>query len=156
MADHVTNHRSRRVLPPTYLLVALLVMVALGILLPGAKFIPQPWGLVGIIPLVGGVALNLIADGAFKRAQTTVKPFQESSILVTEGAYAFSRHPMYLGYLLILVGVGIMLRSLTPFFVIPVFVALMEIVFMRVEERMLEEKFGENWAEYRKSVRRWI
>jgi protein-S-isoprenylcysteine O-methyltransferase Ste14 len=147
---------SRRVLPPTYLLVALLVMVALHFGLPVTKIIPSLWNLVGIIPIICGIALNLVADGSFKQVETTVKPFQESTTLVTTGAYGISRHPMYLGYVLILLGVAVMLRSLTPFIVVPVFVALMEIVFMRVEERMLEGTFGEEWIEYRSKVRRWI
>ena len=148
--------KSKRVLPPTYLLVALLMMVALHFVLPVMKIIPKPWNLIGIIPLLCGIALNLSADGAFKKVGTTVKPFQESSVLVTTGAYGISRHPMYLGYVLILLGVAAMLRSLTLFVVVPIFAVLMEAVFMRVEERMIEERFGEAWAAYKDSVRRWI
>jgi len=40
--------------------------------------------------------------------------------------------------------------------IIPIFGALMEVVFIRVEERMLEEKFGPAWLSYKKMVRRWI
>lgn len=148
--------KSKRVLPPTYLLVALLMMVALHFVLPVMMIIPKPWNLIGIIPLLCGIALNLSADGAFKKVGTTVKPFQESSVLVTTGAYGISRHPMYLGYVLILLGVAAMLRSLTLFVVVPIFAVLMEAVFMRVEERMIEERFGEAWAAYKDSVRRWI
>jgi len=148
--------KGKRVLPPTYLLVALLVMVALHFVLPVMNIIPKPWNLIGIVPVLCGIALNLSADGVFKKVRTTVKPFQESSVLVTTGSFGISRHPMYLGYVLILLGVAVMLVSLTPFVVIPIFVVLMEAVFMRVEERMLEETFGEVWAAYRNSVRRWI
>jgi steroid 5-alpha reductase family enzyme len=101
-------------------------------------------------PVIAGVALNLVADGAFHRAGTTVKPFQESSALLTDGVYRYSRHPMYLGFVLILIGVAILLGSLTPWVVIPVFAVLMEVVFIRVEERMLAEKFGPAWLAYKK------
>jgi protein-S-isoprenylcysteine O-methyltransferase Ste14 len=148
--------KSKQVLPPTYLLVALLVMVALHLGLPVVTIIPAFWNLIGIIPVICGVALNLSADRAFKRAGTTVKPFQESTALVTTGAYGISRHPMYLGYVLILLGVGVLLRSVTPFFVIPVFAVLMEVVFIAVEERMLEDTFGKRWTAYKSVVRRWI
>jgi protein-S-isoprenylcysteine O-methyltransferase Ste14 len=57
---------------------------------------------------------------------------------------------------LILIGIAVLMGSLTPYSVIFVFVVLMEIVFIRVEERMLEEKFGGAWSAYKGKVRRWI
>jgi protein-S-isoprenylcysteine O-methyltransferase Ste14 len=63
---------------------------------------------------------------------------------------------MYLGFVLILVGVAIVLGSLAPFVVIPIFAILMDVVFIQVEERMLEQKFGSAWLEYTRKVRRWI
>lgn len=95
--------KSRKILPPTYVLFALILMLILHFIFLGTKLIRQPWNLLGLIPLVIGVALNLIADSAFRRAGTTVKPFQESSALLTDGVYGFSRHPMYLGFVLILI-----------------------------------------------------
>jgi len=146
----------KRPLPPTYLLTALLAQVALHFGLPALKIIQGPWNLIGILPAICGVVLNLVADQAFKRVGTTVKPYQVSTTLVTSGAYGISRHPMYLGYVLILAGVAVMLGSLTPFFVIPMFATLMEVVFIRVEERMLEERFAGEWVAYKELVRRWI
>jgi len=46
--------------------------------------------------------------------------------------------------------------TLTPFLVIPVFAFLMEVMFVRIEERMLANKFGTTWEEYQANVRRWI
>jgi protein-S-isoprenylcysteine O-methyltransferase Ste14 len=57
---------------------------------------------------------------------------------------------------LALIGVAILLGSLSSWLVLPIFVILMEIVFIRVEERMLEEKFGPAWLAYKKKVRRWL
>jgi protein-S-isoprenylcysteine O-methyltransferase Ste14 len=148
--------KSRQIFPPTYVLITLIVMLVLQFIFPGIKLVPLPWNLLGLIPLIAGVALNIIADGAFRRSGTTVKPFQESSVLLTDGIYMYSRHPMYLGFVLILIGVAILLGSLTPWVVIPIFVVLMEVVFIQVEERMLEKKFGSAWLTYKKKVRRWI
>jgi protein-S-isoprenylcysteine O-methyltransferase Ste14 len=148
--------KTRPILPPTYLLVALFGMLILHFIFPGYNLVPPIWNLLGFCPLITGVVLNLIADSAYRRAGTTVKPFQESSALLTDGVYRYSRHPMYLGFVLILLGVAILLRSLTPWIILPIFVVLMERVFIQVEERMLEERFGSTWLAYKKKVRRWI
>lgn len=148
--------KAKQILPTTCVLIALITILVLHFTLPGIILIPLPWNLLGLIPLVLGVVLNLIADGALHRAGTTVKPFQESNALVTDGIYQFSRHPMYLGFVSILLGVAILLGSLTPWVIILVFALLMEVGYIQVEERMLEEKFGQVWLVYKKKVRRWI
>jgi protein-S-isoprenylcysteine O-methyltransferase Ste14 len=148
--------KAKQILPPTYVLMALIVMLILHFALLVVRFIPTPWHLLGLIPLALGVALNLIADSAFRIAGTTVNLFKESTVLKTDGVYGFSRHPMYLGFVLALIGVAILLGSLSSWLVLPIFVILMEIVFIRVEERMLEEKFGPAWLAYKKKVRRWL
>jgi protein-S-isoprenylcysteine O-methyltransferase Ste14 len=148
--------KHNRILPPTYLLGAMVAMILVHFAFPLVRFIPTLWNLLGLIPLCLGVALNLVADRAFKVVQTTVKPFEESSVLVTDGAFRISRNPMYLGYLLILLGLGLLVRSLGPLIVIPIFAVLMDRIFIRVEERMLETHFGEAWVAYKARVRRWI
>ncbi len=146
----------KKMLPPTYLLIAIVVMVALHFLLPVIRFITLPWNVLGIVLLAVGIVINVMADNAFKRAETTVKPFEESAALITDGVFTISRHPMYLGFVLVLIGVALLLGSLTPFFVIPVFVALMEVVFIQVEERMLAKQYGQAWLAYKAKVRRWV
>ncbi|HUT19917.1 MAG TPA: isoprenylcysteine carboxylmethyltransferase family protein [Anaerolineae bacterium] len=148
--------KRKAVLPPTYLLVALVLMALLHLLIPLVRFVSPPWNLLGIIPLACGIALNLFADSAFHQAETTVKPFETPSVLVTTGVFRISRNPMYLGYVLILIGVGLLLRSLTPFAVIPVFGLLMDRVSIQAEEQVLQGTFGAAWQSYAGQVRRWI
>ncbi len=148
--------KDKKVLPPTFLLVSIVAMLGLHYLFPVERIIPSPWNVLGAIPLACGLAINVVADNAFRRAKTTVKPFEESAALLTSGVYRVSRHPMYLGFVLILFGVAVLMRSLTPWFVIPVCAVVMDRVFIRVEERMLDEKFGRAWLDYRSKVRRWI
>jgi protein-S-isoprenylcysteine O-methyltransferase Ste14 len=144
------------ILPPTYLLIALSVMLGLHFIFPAYKFIPIPWNLLGLLPLGMGVAINITADKRFHQVETTVKPYEKPRVLITDGVFNFSRNPMYLGFAMILLGVALLLSSLTPFMVIPVFIALMEIKFIRVEELMLANTFGPDWQEYVQNVRRWI
>jgi protein-S-isoprenylcysteine O-methyltransferase Ste14 len=131
-------------------------MVALHLLFPILKIVLFPWNLLGAIPIALGIALNLIADRVFQEHKTTVKPFEESMALITNNVFRVSRNPMYLGFVLILIGISIFMGSLTPFAIIPVFGLFMDIVFIKGEQKMLEETFGERWLDYKQNVRRWI
>ena len=144
--------KTKQILPPTYLVIALILMVILHFAFPLIKIIPLPWSVLGLIPIIFGGILNFLADASLHKAGTTVKPFEESTALNTDSVYGISRHPMYLGFVLILAGVSILLGSLSPWVIIPVFAILMEVVFIRVEESMLDEKFGSAWLEYKKNV----
>jgi len=148
--------KAKKIMPMTYLLIAILVMIALHLTFPAMTIIPLLWNLLGLIPLALGVLINLVADGAFHKANTTVKPFEESSVLVTHGAFRISRNPMYLGFVLILIGIAVLLRSLTPYVVIPAFAIWIQKTFIPVEERMLTEKFGAEWQAYTQRTRRWL
>ena len=143
-------------LPPTYFYTAAGLMLALHFCAPVALLTSSPWRFLGAVPLAAGVALNVWSSRLFEKTDTTVKPSQESSALVTSGSYRFSRHPMYLGMVLVLAGLAAIFGTATPIAVVAVFIAAMEVRFIRVEERMLEERFGDKYREYTKRVRRWI
>ena len=144
------------VFPPTYLLVSIILMLALHFLFPGALVIPAPWNLLGLIPVGLALWIEFNADGEFHRAKTTVNPCEESSALVTGGVFSITRNPMYLGFVMIMVGIAMLLGSLTPYFMIVVFVVLIERRFIRFEEKKMEQQFGQAYLEYRKKVGRWI
>ena len=148
--------KANRVLPPVYFLISIVAMALLNFFGPVIEFVRYPWNLLGLVPLGIGIALNLIADAAFKKEQTTVKPFEISTALITTGVFEISRNPMYLGMVLILIGIAILMGSLSPLIVIVLFAALMELVFVRTEEKMLEQHFGLAWTEYQSKVRKWI
>jgi protein-S-isoprenylcysteine O-methyltransferase Ste14 len=69
-----------------------------------------------------------MADAVFKREQTTVKPFEKSTALVVTGVFQISRHPMYLGMVLILLGIAILMGTLTPLIVVVIFGILMDVL----------------------------
>ncbi len=146
----------RKLLPPHYFLGAILLAVVLHFLLPVREILTYPWRLLGLAPLVVGIVLNLLADKAFKKHDTTVKPFEESSALVTDGVFRITRSPMYLGMILILIGVAMLLGSAAPFAVVLLLAALLDRGFVTPEEQKLEDTFGERFRQYRRRVRRWI
>jgi protein-S-isoprenylcysteine O-methyltransferase Ste14 len=148
--------KSKKIMPPTWLLIAILAMLILHFLLPVAKIIPTIWSFTGFVFLASGITLNLIADRAFQRTGTTVKPYQESSYLVTNGVFKISRNPMYLGMVLILTGIAVLLRTLSPLLVVVPFAILIDQIYIRVEEQMLAEKFGAKWQAYKANIGRWL
>jgi protein-S-isoprenylcysteine O-methyltransferase Ste14 len=156
MGNSVEFTKRAKVLPPTYLVVFILVIITLHYIFPIIKFIYYPWNLIGTVPIFVGIVLNLAADRAFKKIGTTVKPYEESTGLLVYGTFKFSRHPMYLGMALILLGLSILLGSLTPFAMVAVFVCTMEKLFVQVEEQMMENTFGSEYLEYKKKVRKWV
>jgi protein-S-isoprenylcysteine O-methyltransferase Ste14 len=148
--------KSIKIMPPTWMLIAIIAMLVLNFLLPVVKIIPTLWNLCGLVFLVSGITLNLIADRAFQQVGTTVKPYQESSNLVTGGVFQISRNPMYLGMVLMLIGIAVLLRSLSPLLIVIPFAILIDQIYIRVEEQMLMEKFGAKWQAYKAQTRRWL
>ena len=83
-------------------------------------------------------------------------PFKNVTSLVTGGVYRVTRNPMYLGMALVLLGTAITVGAFSALFVPPIFMAIIELRFIRPEEEMLAGIFGEDFAIYCKNVRRWI
>ena len=131
-------------------------MAGLDTFFPVIEFIATPYCYAGVIPLIPGAGMIVWAAGYFSKVGTAIKPFEESTRLVTVGLFRYTRNPIYLGGVFILSGVAILLGSLTPFAVIPAFIWLIQSIFIRVEEGMLETAFGEEYSEYRNKVRRWL
>lgn len=145
-----------KIIPPTYFYLSILLMVVLHFALPVTRVLGWPWRLLGLVPAAIGAAMAVIADISFKKAGTTVKPLGETTTFITTGMFRMSRHPMYLGFVLFLLGAAMLLGSLTPFMTTAAFAILMEVVFVRFEERKMEDQFGEAWRQYKRRVRRWI
>ncbi|MCD4700062.1 MAG: isoprenylcysteine carboxylmethyltransferase family protein [Phycisphaerae bacterium] len=143
-------------MPTSWLLIAILVMGSLHFLFPVTGIVPQYWNLSGLIFISAGVIVNLMADKAFRQAHTTVRPFEQSTALITGGVFRISRNPMYMGFILILTGVALILRSLSPFLVIFGFGLLMNELYIRIEEKNLARIFGRAWEQYKTKTRRWL
>ena len=131
-------------------------MTGLHLAAPVHRYWSFPLALAGAVPLVLGILLIVTADRQFKRHETTVKPFQRSSALVTAFPFSISRNPMYLGMSLLLLGVALLLGTVTALIPVVVFPYVMDRLFIRVEEKMLAETFGREWEEYQSRVRRWV
>jgi len=108
--------------------------------------------------VIAGITLGVLAIKQLKREFTTLNPFRPNttSSLVTSGIFKFTRNPMYLGMLFILIGFAIFLGKLSSFMVLPAFCLLLTEMQIKPEERILEEKFGDEYLDYKSRVRRWL
>lgn len=105
-----------------------------------------------------GSVIVLVGVLTFRRMKTTVNPLtpEATTTMVTSGIYRFTRNPMYLGFLLILVGWAIDLSHLLAFAFLPFFVWYMNRFQILPEERALSTKLSEAFTRYKCSVRRWV
>ena len=87
---------------------------------------------------------------------TPVNPTGQARQLATEGIYARTRNPMYLGALVGFVGLGLALRSTWLLLAVPAMAVALHILAISREEAYLERVFGEEYRHFRSRVRRWI
>ena len=119
------------------------------------------------LPFVSVLALPIVIAGvvicgwgviSFRRAHTTLNPRTpgSASALVVRGVYRVSRNPMYLGFLLLLIGWAVFLHNLLVFVAPIVFIAYMNRFQIRPEEQALSALFGHEYRAYADNVRRWL
>jgi protein-S-isoprenylcysteine O-methyltransferase Ste14 len=143
-------------LPPSLFAVALVAQIALHVLVPVRTVVPWPWRALGTLLVVAGVVLNLVADRQFTRACTPVSPRDVPTALITTGPFALSRNPMYAGMVTLLLGLAILLGSLSPFVVPLILGWWLSKWFVRPEEARLARVFGDAYRQYALHVRRWL
>jgi protein-S-isoprenylcysteine O-methyltransferase Ste14 len=147
-----------RIPPPLVLLLGGAAAYALAKLFPGLAFaLPgRLWAALGLG--VAGVALALAGVVEFRRRRTTVNPLrpEDSSTVVATGIYRFTRNPMYLGMLLVLVAWTLFLASAAAASALPFFVLWMNRFQIGPEERILAASFGAAYTSYLAKVRRWL
>ena len=149
---------SLKIIPPLQVLLAGLGMWLTHSQLPLIHLhVPQSDSVFRGI-LVFALAIFCLAVLEFWRHKTTVNPMKihQTSSLITTGIYRFSRNPIYLADLLILVAWMVWLGAWFNVIWVIGFVIYVTRYQIRPEERVLMEKFPQEWEAYRKRVRRWI
>ncbi len=146
----------RVIYPPIWLVFGLIAVFVLNEFYPGPRFTFLVGQVVGSVLILSGLALLVYAGGLFRRAGTDLIPFRNVSALVTEGVYRFTRNPMYLGMVAVLLGCAVTVGASMALVVPLVFAVIVEARFIRPEEAMLREVFPEEYPAYCQRVRRWL
>ena len=146
----------RKFLPPAYFWLGILFIILIYFSLPFFRVIHYPFTLLGIPLIALGIFLNWWSDKLFKEYKTTVKPDEKPSRLITGGPFKISRNPMYLGMLLMLLGLSVLSGNLIGFISPIIFCILINKLFIPPEEKNMEKEFEKKYLKYKNKVRRWI
>src|SRR5262245_40445768 len=142
--------------PPLIYVAGLVVGFVVDVLLPdGSLPWPVRWILGGAL-VVAGAALLASFNTAFSRKGTAVEPWKPTTAIVTTGPYRFTRNPAYLGMALAYVGIALVADAPWALLILPIVVIVVDRMVIAREERYLERKFGEEYLDYKRTVRRWI
>jgi len=122
-----------------------------GLMFPAHRFFSVTVAVAGIVIIGLGMA-------SFRRARTTVNPMKpdSASSLVVSSIYRLTRNPMYLGFLLVLLGWAVFLSNALAFLLLPTFNLYMNRFQIEPEEKALTSLFGQQFVAYRSRVRRWL
>jgi protein-S-isoprenylcysteine O-methyltransferase Ste14 len=142
----------------------LLLAAAIGAALALGRLYPLPWPGIDDMPAriigygLGLVGLLLIGWGAVTlyQAGTTVSPHRQADHLVTHGAFAFRRNPIYMGEVLMLLGLAQATGNIWMAIMAPLFAVSVLVLAILPEERHLEARFGEDYLAYKERTRRWF
>ena len=145
-----------RIPPPIYFLIGLIAMILLSSFVPIGRWLHFPWRYIGIIIMVLGFSLSLGSGMFFRKLGTNPRPGTRATLIVTKGPFKYTRNPMYLGLITMLIGTSILLGTFSPLIVIPIIFLILHTQFVLREEKWMAEWFGEPYLEYKKKTPRWL
>jgi protein-S-isoprenylcysteine O-methyltransferase Ste14 len=141
--------------PPIIFLCAILLGIALNRAWP-LHFVPPSVRLLGPLVTACAVVLFLLSYREFRRAGTSVQGSKRSTVIVRTGPYRFSRNPIYLAFILFVLGLSVWLNNAWLLVTLVPAVGLIAIVVIPREERFLERNFNDQYSSYKARVRRWL
>lgn len=111
---------------------------------------------LAFVLVIGGLLLDGIAAGTFRRLGTPPEPWKPTTALATGGLYRYSRNPIYVGFAITYVGFALAMDSpIALALLAPCLIVVDRFVIAR-EERYLATKFGAEYEAYKGKVRRWL
>jgi protein-S-isoprenylcysteine O-methyltransferase Ste14 len=150
------DHADVKIHPPILTLLFIAIAYVAKWSIPIAFVVPNVLRLIGFALVVIGFLCGVAAFMAFRKARTTLDPHGQVSVIVTAGIYRFTRNPIYLGFLLMLIGFPLNSGNFWGILLAPVFVMSMNSLVIEKEEAYLETKFKDVYTSYKSRVRRWL
>jgi len=111
---------------------------------------------LALVLIVASVVLSASGIGMFRRSRTSMVPVRPATALVVSGPYRFTRNPMYLGLAVFTGALALLMDTWWPvLLLVPVLFTIQRFVIAR-EEEYLERRFGAEYLDYSRRVRRWV
>ena len=146
----------KNVHPPLVALLFIVIAYFLGRFVPLPFLVPAILRNIGLLLTFIGFLFGIGAFLEFRKARTTLDPHGSSKQIVSSGVYRFSRNPIYLGFLLMVVGLPLTSGLYWGIIVAPFYIIMMNRLVIQYEEAYLEKKFGKTYTSYTSQVRRWL
>ncbi len=156
MTEQPGNLSGVRIHPPVLTLIHLLAAFLLGWLAPLPLPVPGWLPLAGWGIVIAGLALAFWAVSHFRRAQTTLDSHGGTTAIVTGGPYRFTRNPIYVGYVCILIGFPLVIDVYWGLILAPFLIVLMNRLVIEYEEAYLAQQFGQQYSDFKSKTRRWL
>jgi protein-S-isoprenylcysteine O-methyltransferase Ste14 len=146
------------ILPPLQYAVAFLAGLGLNQLMPWRPAWMTMEGVhwVGTALALAGFIVAPASAGWFLLRGTTLHPAGQPTHLIVRGAHAWSRNPMYLSLTIIYVGMALALGKTWPLVLVVLPWAAVNWIVIPFEESRLRKAFGQDYADYCRTVRRWM
>jgi protein-S-isoprenylcysteine O-methyltransferase Ste14 len=154
--SELKDHADVKIHPPVLVSTLVLAAFFLNKLWPLPFVFPKVLEWVGYALVLIGLGLTISAASGLLRARTTLDPHGSVSNIVTSGPYRFSRNPIYLGFVCLLIGFPFIFRMYWGLILSPLLIVLMNMLVIQHEEAYLEKKFGDMYTDYKSRVRRWL
>jgi protein-S-isoprenylcysteine O-methyltransferase Ste14 len=145
--------------PPVVTLLFIAAGWALNHLMPlgpGGASLPLESAVIGGLIIACAVAIVFFALRGMIRARTTFRTGEKADALVYTGVYKRTRNPIYLSFTFFTLGLGI--ATANPWMVVlaPALLLYLQERVVKREEAYLKERFGAEYADYMRKVRRWL
>ncbi|HET8865701.1 MAG TPA: isoprenylcysteine carboxylmethyltransferase family protein [Gracilimonas sp.] len=144
--------------PVVVFLICLGLIWVIHQFIPNQSFLFKAGKFIGIGLVILGGSIGVLAVIEFAQKSTTLNPHRPENTkeFVQSGVYKFSRNPMYLGLLIVLISPVFYWGNLFTIVVLLLFIWYMNEFQIKPEEEIMEQKFRDEFLEYRKEVRRWV
>ena len=142
--------------PPFVVLAFLVLAYVLGRFMPLPFAAPPVVRNIGLLFAFAGFLFGIGAFLEFRKRRTTLDPHSSVKQVVTTGIYRFTRNPIYLGFLLMVIGVPLSSGLFWGVALAPFFIIVMNRLVIEREESYLARKFGNAYTSYTSQVRRWL
>lgn len=132
-----------------------LVLASIHLYPAATLFPPVIQGVGWIVGIIGG-SMVVLTLWQLRKRRTSTNPVDAPSCLLTDGMFAISRNPLYVGYVVIVLGCALGSASYLALIFPVLCFGVLQTVIIPLEEAMLLKQFGTTYQSYQRTVRRWL